>query len=111
MRPTASRIDPDRQESCCFRLARGETAAPIKLPRLQARRSFPQTNPPARETACSGRSRLSTRRRVQRTGPSEALAAKNRLTASDAKLLEDAFEQTLSQFMASESAEVSTGES
>jgi ERF superfamily len=40
-----------------------------------------------------------------------ALAAKNRLVAADAKLLEDAFAQRLSQFMASESAEVSTGES
>ncbi len=40
----------------------------------------------------------------------EALAAKNRLIASDAKLLEDAFEKRLSQFLPSENAEVSTRE-
>jgi hypothetical protein len=35
----------------------------------------------------------------------EALAAKNTLTAADAKLLEDAFEQKLSEFLAPESTE------
>jgi ERF superfamily len=36
----------------------------------------------------------------------EALAAKNQLTASDAKLVEDAFENRLSQLLPSESAEI-----
>jgi hypothetical protein len=36
----------------------------------------------------------------------EALATKNRLTAADAKLLEDAFEQKLSEFLAAETTEL-----
>jgi hypothetical protein len=39
-----------------------------------------------------------------------ALAAKNRLTSQDAKLLEDAFEKRLLQFLLTESAELSTRE-
>jgi hypothetical protein len=41
----------------------------------------------------------------------EALAAKNRLTAADAKLLEDTFEQKLSEFLASKSTEAPAVES
>ncbi len=41
MRPTASRIDPNRQESCCFRLARGETAERIKQQGCERAGPFP----------------------------------------------------------------------
>ena len=68
------------------------------------------TNRPANATGCWPRSGTSRRPSTPPVGRASALIAKNSLTASDAKVVEDAFEQRLSQLGSASETAVSADE-
>ena len=99
----------DQGEDWSCRPAAIATAEPAERRSPRAHRSSCPISPPSCVTGSWWRSQPCHQRTAPRTGRSGALAAKNQLTASDARLLEVAFEVRLSALLPSERSGSSVG--